>query len=60
MARLSWTRGWRPAKIAARHHELFGDVAEVYRVKRNLVDRLRHALLPREAAPTNARTVTIK
>jgi hypothetical protein len=32
-----------PAEIYARHQTSFRDVADVYRMKRNLVDRLRRS-----------------
>jgi DNA-directed RNA polymerase specialized sigma24 family protein len=38
---LSFTRDMKPADIAERHPDLFKDVADVYRVKRNVIERLR-------------------
>ena len=40
VARLCLGRGLRPGEVYARHADSFGDVAEVYRVKRRLLDRL--------------------
>ena len=40
VARLCLGRGLRPGEVYARHADRFGDVAEVYRVKRRLLDRL--------------------
>ena len=55
IARLSLAADYRPAEIFARHPELFQSVAEVYRVKRNLIERIRRSprisrLLARAAA----------
>ncbi|MBN1139792.1 MAG: sigma-70 family RNA polymerase sigma factor [Anaerolineae bacterium] len=41
VARLFFLADLKPGDIAARHPDLFPDVADVYRVKRNLTDRLR-------------------
>jgi DNA-directed RNA polymerase specialized sigma24 family protein len=38
---LSFARDLKPAEIAGRHPELFASVADVYRVKRNVIERLR-------------------
>jgi DNA-directed RNA polymerase specialized sigma24 family protein len=38
---LSFVRDLKPAEIAERHPELFATVADVYRVKRNVIERLR-------------------
>ncbi len=41
--RLSYGMGFSPREIQARHHAQFPDVADVYRLKRNVLDRLRRA-----------------
>lgn len=41
IARLSFLQDLKPREIYAWHPELFASVAEVYRIKRNLVERLR-------------------
>lgn len=41
VAYLSFARDMKPADIAERHPELFKSVADVYRVKRNVIERLR-------------------
>ena len=41
VARLSFIRGASPREIFARHNDRFNTVDDVYRVKRNLVQRLR-------------------
>jgi hypothetical protein len=41
VARRSWARRMKPSQIYAAHPELFDSVAEVYRIKRHLVERLR-------------------
>jgi DNA-directed RNA polymerase specialized sigma24 family protein len=38
---LSFARDLKPAEIAERHPELFAGVADVYRIKRNVIERLR-------------------
>jgi DNA-directed RNA polymerase specialized sigma subunit len=38
---LSFARDMKPADIAERHPELFKTVADVYRIKRNVIERLR-------------------
>lgn len=38
---LSFARDMKPADIAERHPELFKSVADVYRIKRNVIERLR-------------------
>jgi DNA-directed RNA polymerase specialized sigma24 family protein len=38
---LSFARDLKPAEIAERHPELFASVADVYRIKRNVIERLR-------------------
>ena len=35
--------GAKPSEIFATHPELFDDVADVYRIKRNLLERLRRS-----------------
>lgn len=46
LAREMFVAGVKPRDIAARHPDVFPDVSEVYRVKRNLLDRLRrHPIL---------------
>lgn len=41
VAFLSFARDLKPAEIYRRHPDLYASVADVYRVKRNLLDRLR-------------------
>jgi DNA-directed RNA polymerase specialized sigma24 family protein len=41
IATLSFVQGLKPREIYKQHPEQFADVAEVYRIKRNLLDRLR-------------------
>jgi hypothetical protein len=41
VAFLSFARDLKPAEIAARHANLFPGVADVYRIKRNIIERLR-------------------
>ena len=41
VAFLSFARDLKPAEIAERHSALFGGVADVYRIKRNVIERLR-------------------
>lgn len=43
LAILSFARGLKPADVQARHPDLFPSVADVYRVKRNLLERLRRS-----------------
>ena len=43
VAVLSFARDLKPADIQARHPDLFSSVADVYRVKRNLLERLRRS-----------------
>jgi DNA-directed RNA polymerase specialized sigma24 family protein len=43
LVRLSYVAGLRPREICARYPTHFPDVAEVYSLKRNLLDRLRRA-----------------
>jgi DNA-directed RNA polymerase specialized sigma24 family protein len=44
VAYLSFVRDLKPAEIVERHPEHFDSVADVYRIKRNVVDRLRRSL----------------
>jgi hypothetical protein len=41
VAFLSFARDMKPAEIAGRHASLFESVADVYRIKRNIIERLR-------------------
>jgi hypothetical protein len=41
IARLSFKHGCKPGKIQARYRDRFPSVADVYRAKRNVLDRLR-------------------
>jgi hypothetical protein len=41
VARLMFVAGLKPSHIAGQFPDLFPDVAEIYRIKRNLLDRLR-------------------
>jgi DNA-directed RNA polymerase specialized sigma24 family protein len=43
VVRLSFAAGLSPREIRALHPERFPDVAEIYRLKRNLIERLRHS-----------------
>jgi DNA-directed RNA polymerase specialized sigma24 family protein len=43
VARLSFVAGLSPREIRARHPDQFEDVFEVYRIKRNMIDRLRRS-----------------
>src|SRR5712691_533380 len=43
VARLSFIAGLSPREILARHPDGFQDVVEVYRIKRNVIDRLRRS-----------------
>jgi hypothetical protein len=40
---LSFARDMKPADIAERHPNLFKGVADVYRIKRNVIERLRRS-----------------
>jgi hypothetical protein len=51
VAYLSFTRDLKPAEIFDRSPELFPSVADVYRVKRNLIERLRNSQVIREFLP---------
>jgi hypothetical protein len=52
VAFLSFTRGLKPAEIFERHPRLYMSVADVYRVKRNVIDRLRRSSEVRAFLPT--------
>jgi hypothetical protein len=43
VAFLSFARDLKPAEIAERHPTLFASVADVYRIKRNIIERLRRS-----------------
>ena len=43
VAFLSFARDLKPGEIAERHPTLFGSVADVYRIKRNIIERLRRS-----------------
>ena len=43
VARLSFIAGLSPREILARHPDRFQDVFDVYRIKRNMIDRLRRS-----------------
>jgi hypothetical protein len=43
VAHLSFARGLKPGEIYDRHPRLYTDVADVYRIKRNVVERLRRS-----------------
>jgi DNA-directed RNA polymerase specialized sigma24 family protein len=43
VARLSFVAGLSPREILARHPDIFQDVFDVYRIKRNMIDRLRRS-----------------
>jgi hypothetical protein len=43
VAHLSFARDLKPAEIFDRHPQLFDSVADVYRIKRNLIERLRRS-----------------
>jgi hypothetical protein len=43
VAQLSFISGLSPREIYARHADRFAEIEEVYRVKRNVVDRLRRS-----------------
>ena len=43
VAVLSFTRGLKPGEIYDRHPTLYTDVGDVYRIKRNVVERLRRS-----------------
>jgi len=43
VAYLSFARGLKPSEIFGRHPHLYASVADVYRIKRNLVERLRRS-----------------
>ena len=43
VAVLSFVRGMKPGEIYERHPRLYADVGDVYRIKRNIVERLRRS-----------------
>lgn len=43
VARLSWVRSMQPVEIYATHPEMFDSVADVYRIKRTVLGRLRRS-----------------
>ena len=43
VAYLSFTRELKPSEIFGRHPRLYASVADVYRIKRNLIERLRRS-----------------
>jgi hypothetical protein len=43
VAYLSFTRDLKPSEIFERHPSLYGSVADVYRIKRNVIERLRRS-----------------
>jgi hypothetical protein len=49
---LSFARDLKPAQIAERHPNLFDGVADVYRIKRNVIDRLRRSAEIRAFLPS--------
>jgi hypothetical protein len=53
VAYFSFARDLKPAEIARRHPSLFRDVADVYRVKRNLIERLRRSAEIRAFLPSS-------
>jgi DNA-directed RNA polymerase specialized sigma24 family protein len=48
VARLSFVGGLTPREILVRHPDTFRDVNDVYRTKRNVVERLRHSSTVRD------------
>ncbi|HEX8966774.1 MAG TPA: hypothetical protein VF937_02770 [Chloroflexota bacterium] len=40
---LSFARDMKPSQIVERHPDLFGSVSDVYRIKRNVIERLRRS-----------------
>jgi len=52
VARLILQTGLKPRHVAEQHPDLFPDVSEVYRVKRNLLSRLRRDPVLQECAKT--------
>jgi len=49
---LSFARDMKPAEIVERHPDLFSSVADVYRIKRNVIERLRRNAEVRAFLPT--------
>jgi hypothetical protein len=43
VAHLSFARDLKPAEIYQRHPHLYESVADVYRIKRNIIERLRRS-----------------
>jgi hypothetical protein len=43
VAYLSFARDLKPSEIFGRHPRLYENVADVYRIKRNVVERLRRS-----------------
>ena len=43
VAYLSFARELKPSEIFGRHPGLYASVADVYRIKRNLIERLRRS-----------------
>jgi hypothetical protein len=52
VAYLSFARGLKPAEIYQRYPNLYASVGDVYRVKRNVIDRLRRSAEIRAFLPT--------
>lgn len=50
---LSFARDMKPAEIVRRHPDLFASVADVYRVKRNVIERLRRSPSVRAFLPAS-------
>ena len=48
---LSFARDLKPAEIFERHPELFASVEDVYRIRRNVLDRLRRSANVRAFLP---------
>ena len=52
VAYLSFARDLKPAEIFQRHPRLYESVADVYRVKRNVIERLRRSAEVRAFLPS--------
>jgi hypothetical protein len=52
VAYLSFARDLKPAEIFSRHPRLYESVADVYRIKRNVIERLRRSAEVRAFLPT--------
>jgi hypothetical protein len=52
VAYLSFARDLKPAEIFSRHPRLYGSVADVYRIKRNVIERLRRSAEVQAFLPT--------